>query len=62
MTAKKTKKIRTLLYLEQDIKERLDVYCTLSKQKNKTKIYNAAINEYLKIHLESEYEKEGLAQ
>lgn len=51
------KKIRTLLYLEQDTKEQLDIYCTLSKRKNKTKIYNEAITEYLNSRLKDEYKK-----
>ena len=62
MTAKTAKKSRTLLYLEQDLKEKLDVFCALTKQKNKTTIYNAAIREYLSGRLKDEYKKEGIGK
>ena len=56
------KKTASTLYLSPEVKERLEVYCALSKQKNKTKIYNEAITEYLNSRLKDEYKKEGLIQ
>jgi len=48
------------LYLNPEVKERLEMYCILSKRYNRTRIFNEALEEYLRNRLKSEYEKEGL--
>lgn len=50
------------LYLNPEVKERLDMYCVLSKRYNKTRIFNKALEWYLKNRLESEYKKNGIIQ
>jgi len=49
----------TTIYLSPEVKERLEMYCVLTKRYNKTKIFDEAIREYLNSRLQSEYEKEG---
>ena len=58
MEAKAPKKPVTL-YLDISTSEMLDTYCYLAKR-NKTRVMNEAIRDYLEGHLKSEYEKEGL--
>jgi len=42
------------LYLELLLSEQLDAYCFLAKR-NKTVVLNAAVKDYLKNRLQSEY-------
>lgn len=47
------------LYLDPGVKEALDTYCYMAKR-NRTRVMNEAIEDYVTGHLKNECEKEGL--
>ena len=47
------------LYLDISTTEMLNTYCYMAKR-NKTRVMNEAIRNYLESRLKSEYEKQGL--
>jgi len=49
------------LYLDTYIRELLDTYCYLAKR-NKTRVMNEAIKDYLEGRLKSEMKESGMAQ
>ena len=52
-------KIPTTVYLSSELRERLEMYCLLSKRFSRTKIFTEALAEYLNSRLQSEHEKQG---
>lgn len=57
----KRKKKPVTLYLEISTSEMLDTYCYMAKR-NKTRVMNEAIRDYLEGRLANECKKEGLIQ